>query len=254
MTPFGQAITPRRSCATASVSFREITEVRRALGCTVNDVFLALGQRGACLVPRQPGAAPRAVAHRRHPCVDPDPGGGPVRKPPEHLVPPPRDRRARPDPRLEAIHRATQAVRRLTAARRSERLQADWMEHTLLFKSYIAFGSHMTKRAGRPPFNVLLSSVKGPRPLWFRGAPITEIQSYSQLAAGIRTQHHGVDLSRQAHCRIRRLPRARLRPVGPGRPAGPRPDRAAHCGRERGRATGPLMSGGGCDVGGRREP
>lgn len=185
VTPFGHAITPRRTCATASVSFRDVAEVRRAFGCTVNDVFLTLAS----------GALASYLAHRGELPERSLTAGMPVSiRTPEvglfgnHLstwfI---RLATDEPDPvaRLEAISRATRAVRQLSVERRSERLQLDWMEHTLLFKAYIAFGNLTTRRAGRPPFNVILSSVKGPVPLWFDGAPITEIQSYSQLAAGI---------------------------------------------------------------------
>ena len=184
-TPFGHAITSRRACATASVSFRDVTEVRRALGCTVNDVFLAMASGALASYLANQGELPERSLTAGMPVSirtpEEDPYGNLLSTWFIRLA------SDEPDPvaRLEAISRATRAVRQLAVERRSERLQLDWMEHTLFFKSYIAFGNHMTKQVCRPPYNVILSSVRGPVPLWFDGAPITEIQSYSQLAAGI---------------------------------------------------------------------
>jgi WS/DGAT/MGAT family acyltransferase len=186
MTPFGHTISANRVCATASVSLDDVQDVRRVTGCTVNDVFVAVasGALRAYLDQRGLGAARSLTAGMPVSIRTPDQAGDYG-----NLISTWFFRLAtdEPDPltRLRAVHDALRSTRALAEARRSQRLQLDWMEHTLAFKAYVGFGNLTTRRAGRPPFNVILSSVRGPHRLWFDGAPVTEIQSYSQLAAGI---------------------------------------------------------------------
>lgn len=186
VTPFGHTITSHRTSATASVPFDEIVALRQGTGATVNDVFLAM-TGGALLsyladhgrIPRRSLTAGMPVSIR-----GPEQAGSFGNFLSTWFLQLATDE---PDPlaRLRAITRATRTVRALATERRSEQLQSDWMEHTLLFKAYVGFGNLTTRRIGRPPFNVIVSSVKGPATLWFDGAPVTEIQSYSQLAAGV---------------------------------------------------------------------
>jgi WS/DGAT/MGAT family acyltransferase len=186
LTPFGLTITARRTVASASVSMDDVAAVRRATGATVNDVFLALaaGALTSYLRDHGWGSTRSLTAGMPVSIRGPDDAGTYGNLLSTWFVSLATDI-ADPVARLAAISRATQAVRAHEAARRSERLQLEWMEYPLLFKGYLALGNRTTLRAGRPPYSVILSSVRGPVPLWFDGAAVTEIQSYSQLAVGI---------------------------------------------------------------------
>lgn len=118
-TAFGHAITPRRACATASVSFREVAEVRRVVGCTVNDVFLAMASGALASYLAQRGELPGRSLTAGMPVSIRTPEVGLFGN---HLsawfI---RLATDEPDPlaRLDAISRATRAVRQLAVERRS---------------------------------------------------------------------------------------------------------------------------------------
>ena len=93
-----------------------------------------------------------------------------------------------------------------------------------------------------PPVNVIISNVPGPRqPLYLGGARMQQYIPVSTIAEGMGlniTVHSYLD---ELDVRADRLPRARARPVGHGRPAHRR-DRPAVRGNRRG-VGGPASSG-----------
>jgi WS/DGAT/MGAT family acyltransferase len=90
-----------------------------------------------------------------------------------------------PVDRLAVIRAATRAARESHVARHSETLVEEWMNYRLLWQRWVAFGNLAAGVARRPTFNVIVSNVRGPEPLFFDGAPILEIISLGELAMGL---------------------------------------------------------------------
>ena len=185
-TAFGQGLTPNRACASANVPMAAVAEVRRAFGVTVNDVFLATVSGALASYLSSGGSSPRRSLTA---CV-------PVSIRADHEQGALGNRLGTwfvtlgtdiddPVARLAAVARSARIARAAREECRSTSLQQEWMEYTALFRGYIAIGNASTRRAGRSPYSVIASNVRGPAPLVFAGAPVVEIQSYSQLAAGI---------------------------------------------------------------------
>ena len=166
--------------------FADVSAVRRALDCTVNDVFVAVcsGALRAYLdrhgeLPDKPLITNIPVSIR----TDDDRGmfGNRVSVWYVSLA----TDLADPVERLAAVKANTRAVRDHTEARRSERLLFEWQDYDWLFKPVVMMGHVSTRLAKRPAYNTIVSNVRGPDPLWLDGAEILEIQSMGQLAAGL---------------------------------------------------------------------
>lgn len=186
LTPFGHGVTSARTCASASVAMDDIAEVRAAFDVTVNDVFLAtlaaavrgyVLDRGVDTARSLTACIPVSIRD------DTEQGllGNRLTIWFVDLATTLDD----PVERLRAVSAGVRGAHDDRAAARSATLQQEWMEYPTLFRRYVALGANTTRRAGRPPFTVIASCVRGPSDLWVAGAPVEEIQSYSQLAAGI---------------------------------------------------------------------
>lgn len=186
MTHFNQPLTARRSAAWASLPLDDVFRVRRAFGATFNDVYLALVSAALRRYLSDHGELPDLPLTANVPVSLRDPTargefGNQVFTWQVRLTTDVDD----PVERLRGVSTFTRNVRETLAARGDDGLQREWMDYTVAFRAWVALGNLAVRRAARPPFNVIVSNVKGPGPLWFDGAAVTEIYSFSQLVAGL---------------------------------------------------------------------
>jgi WS/DGAT/MGAT family acyltransferase len=185
-TRFNARFTAHRTCAWAPLAMRDLKAVRAAFGCTVNDVLIAVCSGAVRSYLDQHGELPRASLSATVPVS--------IRN--EHELDDYGNRLtswfvmlatdvADPVERLAAIHTATHAARASQTARHSETLVEEWMGYKLLWRRWIAFGGTAAGLTRRPTFNLIVSNVRGPDPLWFDGAPVEEIVSVGELAMGL---------------------------------------------------------------------
>lgn len=84
-----------------------------------------------------------------------------------------------PAARLAAVRESTRAARDASAHDRD--LLGRWQDHFLLYRVVsraLMLAEPVTKR---PTFNAIVSSVKGPRPLWVQDAPVVAVRSMGPL-------------------------------------------------------------------------
>jgi diacylglycerol O-acyltransferase len=189
-TGFSTSLTPRRVFATTTLSLPDIKAVKSAAGVTVNDVLLALVATSLRRyltdrddLPAQPLVAGVPVSTDR-----PDEmrrlGGNKVSNMftalPTHL--------ADPRERLAAVHEVTSAAKEVHNLLGVDML-ADWVEYTpprpyaWFMRQYSRF--RIADRH-RPPINVVVSNVPGPRqPLYVAGARLEAIYSVGPVLEGI---------------------------------------------------------------------
>jgi len=186
MTHFNQPLTARRCAAWASLPLEDVFRVRRAFGVTFNDVYLAVVSAALRRYLSDHDELPDLPLTANVPVSLRDPEargefGNQVFTWQVRLTTDVDD----PVERLRGVSTFTRNVRETLAARGDDGLQREWMDYTVGFKAWVALGNLAVRRAARPPFNVIVSNVKGPEPLWFDGAEVTEIFSFSQLVAGL---------------------------------------------------------------------
>lgn len=185
-TRFNRGFTAHRACAWGPLAMDDLRAVRTAFGCTVNDVLIAVCSSAIRTYLERHGELPRASLSATVPVS--------IRK--EHELDDYGNRLtswfvtlatdvADPVERLAAIHAAIQVARASHAARSSETLVEEWMRYKVLWRRWIAFGGTAAGLARRPTFNLIVSNVRGPEPLWFDGAPVEEIVSVGELAMGL---------------------------------------------------------------------
>ncbi len=187
---FSTSLTPRRSFATTTLSLDEIRAVKSAAGVTVNDVLLALvaGSLRDYLLDRDELPATPLVAGVPVSTDRPDEirrlGGNKVSNLftalPTHL--------SDPLARLDAVHEVTVAAKEVHNLLGVDML-ADWVEYTpprpyaWLARQYSRF--RIADRH-RPPINVVVSNVPGPRePLYIAGARLESIYSVGPVLENI---------------------------------------------------------------------
>ncbi|MDH3684818.1 MAG: wax ester/triacylglycerol synthase family O-acyltransferase [Myxococcales bacterium] len=184
MTRFNRPLTAQRGYTNLTLSLGELQEVKEALGCTVNDVYLTLvggalrhylEKHGELPAQALTAAIPVSV---RNDTDDPAFGnatnswftstGSDVADPVE---------------RLAVVSAGTRAARELFAAR-EPRLAVDWLEHWPWRRLYLAtFQALAAAFVRRPSFNVIVSNVHGPRmPLYADGGKVVALRSMGPLA------------------------------------------------------------------------
>lgn len=187
---FSTALTPRRSFATTTLPLDDLRAVKSAAGATVNDVLLTLvaGALRSYLLARD--ELPEAPLVAGVPVSTDRPedvhrlGGNKVSNLftalPTHLD----DPRAR----LAAVHEVTKAAKEVHNLLGVDML-ADWVEFTpprpyaYLARQYSRF--RIADRH-RPPINVVVSNVPGPRePLYIAGARLESIYSVGPVLENI---------------------------------------------------------------------
>ena len=189
-TPFNGALTPHRSFATATLPLADVKTVKDAFGVTVNDVVLAMvaGSLRAWLSKR--GALPDRALVAGVPVSTDDPdgmrrlGGNKV----SNMFTSLRTDIADPVARLHAIHDVTSAAKEMHNLLGADML-ADWSEYTPP-KPYSWFmrqyGRFRLAERHRPPINLVVSNVPGPRdPLYVAGARMEGIYSVGPILEGI---------------------------------------------------------------------
>jgi diacylglycerol O-acyltransferase / wax synthase len=185
-TRLNRPFTPNRLCVWTSLAFDDITAVRKAFDCTVNDVYVAVCAGAIRAYLQRQGELPDKSLTTNIPVS--------IRQ--EHEQGSFGNRLSTwfislatdvPDPaeRLAAVTSNTRAARAYYEARASERLLFEWQDYDWLFKPVVFMGHVSTRFAKRPAYNTIVSNVRGPAPLWFDGAEVLEIQSMGQLASGL---------------------------------------------------------------------
>ena len=170
-TPLNGTLSPHRQLDWMEMDLEEIKSVRRALGCTVNDIVLATVAGGVRSYMLRRRVNPDKLDYRVSAPVS-------VRRDNEKhdlgnrvsswIVRLPVDR---PDPikRLDAIHRITQRLKKSEQALAVEMLMAaaDWAPSQLL-----SLGSQATSG----PINMIVTNVPGPQvPLYMTGAKLLQM-------------------------------------------------------------------------------
>jgi diacylglycerol O-acyltransferase / wax synthase len=192
LTRFNRPLTPNRVYARLTLPLPVLREVKRAFGCSINDVYLAtvggalrryLERHGELPPEALTAAVPVSV---RGSGDEPDFGnaiaywfastGSDVADPAE---------------RVAAVTQSTRAARALFEAR-DPRLQADWLDHWPLRRAYIdGFQALVGALLRRPSYNVIVSNVRGPtRPLYSDGARVEALYSMGPL-----TLHQGLNFT-----------------------------------------------------------
>jgi WS/DGAT/MGAT family acyltransferase len=183
-TRFNQPITPNRVCSHVTLSLPAMREVKQAIGCTLNDIYLALvgGALRRYLIGRgelddRPLTAAIPVSVRRQ---QDEPAFGNALA---YWFASTASDIADPVERLRAVAASTCAARALFE-RRDPRLALEWFDHWVLRRLYLtALPSFVSALLGRPSFNVIVSNVRGPsQPLYSNGAPVTELFSVGPLS------------------------------------------------------------------------
>lgn len=188
-TSFNSSLTPHRSFATTSLAFEQVREVRRRYSVTVNDVVLALvgGALRTYLLngdelPDWPLVAGVPVSADTD--AIPRLGGNRVSNMFTTLA----TDQADPIARLKTIHEVTGEAKEVQRLLGPDTL-ADWVQYTppspysWVIRQYS--GRRLADRH-RPPINVVVSNVPGPRePLFVAGAPLREIYSVGPILEGI---------------------------------------------------------------------
>ncbi len=187
-TPFNVSLVPERTFAMLDVPLAAITPVRRAVGASLNDVFLALCGGGIRRYLRRSGELPEAslvasvpiATHADHPRLE----GNHV----DNLYVRLHTNVADPMERLKAIHASASAARHVRGAlgtglfERRASMMPPFVQSSLA-RVWAATGlaDHL-----RPPLNVVASSVPGPRvPLALNDGVVTALYSCGPILEGI---------------------------------------------------------------------
>lgn len=196
MTRYNKPLTPLRTTAVAWVSMDDITAVRKAFDVTLNDVFVAVcgsAVRSHLLdvgeSPSDPLTATVPVSIRLP--EERDDYGNRMNFWALNLHTPVDD----PVERLLAIRDSARAAKANAQRPGADRLLMRWQEYPPLFKAVNVFGVITSKFVGRPPYNMIISNVRGPDELWADGARIEEIASIGQLSTGL-----GLNMTGWSYC------------------------------------------------------
>jgi diacylglycerol O-acyltransferase len=199
-TPFNGALTPHRSFATATLALADVKEAKTAFAVSINDIVLAMvsGSLRAWLDARN--ALPDRALVAGVPVSTDDPaavqrlGGNKVSNMFTTLATDLRD----PVARLRAIHDVTSEAKEMHNLLGADML-ADWSEYTpprpysWVMRQYSRFG--LAERH-RPPINVVVSNVPGPRePLYVAGGKMEGIYSVGPILEGI-----GLNITVWSYC------------------------------------------------------
>jgi WS/DGAT/MGAT family acyltransferase len=199
-TPFNGALTPNRSFATATLPLGEVKAVKDAHGVSVNDVVLALVAGSLRKWLERRDALPERALVAGVPVSTDDPdgmrrlGGNKVSNMFTSLCTDIED----PVERLQAIHVVTGSAKDVHNLLGADML-ADWSEYTPP-KPYSWFmrqyGRFRLAEHHRPPLNVVVSNVPGPRePLYVAGARMEDIYSVGPILEGI-----GLNITVWSYC------------------------------------------------------
>ena len=176
---FNRLPSTSRICAFAALPLAGLQEVRTSLGGTVNDVYAALcaGALRAYLLER--GGLPEASLTATTP-VGLDRQGRPYGNAMTTWFVRLGTDEAEPQARFAAVRASLAAARALQE--RDPTLLHDLQEHTRLYDLIWRSLGLAERRKGRPTFNLVISNVRGPDPLAWRGHPVVALRSLGPLA------------------------------------------------------------------------
>jgi diacylglycerol O-acyltransferase / wax synthase len=197
MTRFNRPLTPNRIYACTTLPLADVRAVKDQLGCTLNDVVLAMA--GGALrswldaageLPELPLTAAVPVSVRRP--EEQRVWGNRVRNMFTTLATDERD----PLARVRRIHDATTAAKAVHAET-DPRLQYDWWEFYPVWRAYVSWTRGLVQRiTGRPSYNLIISNVRGPgAPLFVEGFPLEELHSMGPLANEL-----GLNITMWSYC------------------------------------------------------
>ncbi len=189
-TPFNTALTPRRSFAIASVPIDEVKQVSRAHGVTLNDVVLALVSQTLRQWLADHGGLPRGSLVAGVP-VGTDTGEGPPRlrgNRVSNLFTTLATHVEDPVARLQLISQVTRESKQVQHVIGLDMLR-DWVQFTppAPFSALLnAYSRYRAASRHRPPFNVIVSNVRGPgQAVTFSGVKLHDLFSVGPLIEGI---------------------------------------------------------------------
>ena len=197
MTRFNRPLTPNRIYACTTLPLADVRAVKDQLGCTLNDVVLAMA--GGALrswldaagdLPELPLTAAVPVSVRRP--EEQRVWGNRVRNMFTTLATDESD----PLERVRRIHDATTAAKAVHAET-DPRLQYDWWEFYPVWRAYVSWTRGLVQRiTGRPSYNLIISNVRGPgAPLFVEGFPLEELHSMGPLANEL-----GLNITMWSYC------------------------------------------------------
>ena len=178
-TAFNVPSTPDRICTFVTLGLDDLRSVGRRLGGTLNDTYAAVcgGAVRAYLrerdeLPDESLTATTPVALER---LDDDPYGNSMTTWFWCLATDEDD----PLDRFRVVRESLATARDLQ--QRDPRLLADLQEHSGLYETIWWFLVRAEKRRDRPMLNLIMSNVRGPERLAWRGHPVVALQSIGPL-------------------------------------------------------------------------
>jgi WS/DGAT/MGAT family acyltransferase len=197
MMRFNRPLTANRIYACTTLALADVRAVKDRLGCTLNDVVLAMAGGALRSWLSATGELPRESLTTAVPVS--------VRRPEEQRVWGNRVRNmfttlatdeASPLVRVQRIHDATTAAKAVHAET-DPRLQYDWWEFYPLWRAYVSWTRGLVQRlTGRPSYNLIISNVRGPgAPLFVEGFPLEELHSMGPLANEL-----GLNITAWSYC------------------------------------------------------
>ncbi len=181
MTRFNRPLTPNRAYVDVTVPLADLRAVKDGLGGTLNDVYIAmcggavrryLDERDE--LPETTLTATSPVSIRKD--HEQDLYGNRVSYWYVTLATHLED----PAERLAAVSASTSAAKGW--AERAPELFADWQDYYVLHRIFAsAIRAKVEKLSRRPAFNVIVSNVRGPKPLSHHGAPVVAVRSMGPL-------------------------------------------------------------------------
>jgi diacylglycerol O-acyltransferase len=184
MMRFNRPLTPNRIYACTTLPLADVRAVKDALGCTLNDVVLAMASGALRSWLSASGELPKRSLTAAVPVS--------VRTPDEQRAWGNRVRnmfttlatdQADALERLRRIHDGTAAAKAVHAET-DARLMYDWWEFYPLWRAYVSGTRGLVKALlRRPSYNLIISNVRGPgAPLYVEGFPLVELHSMGPLA------------------------------------------------------------------------
>jgi diacylglycerol O-acyltransferase len=178
-TRFNGALSADRACTFVALGLDDLRSIGRRLGGTLNDVYAAvcggaarayLNERGE--LPNEPLTATAPSALER---LDGDGYGNSMTS---WFWCAATDRED-PLDRFRIVRDSLAAARDLQ--QKDPRLLADLQDHSGLYETIWWFLARAERRRDRPMLNLIVSNVRGPEPLAWRGHPVVALQSIGPL-------------------------------------------------------------------------
>lgn len=187
MTSFNGPPEAARACAFVTLALSDLQSVRAASGATLTQVFLTVAggairrllvERGETLDAGLTATVPTALPDRRHAY------GNAVTT----LYVALHSEIEAPAARLQAVGASLGATRDATDV--DPRILPDLQRYPRLYGGLVRSMEWVAARKGRPAYNLIVSSVRGPQPFSIMGVPVVELRSLGPLSG-----HLGLNLT-----------------------------------------------------------